>query len=213
MVSINKKIYILEEKEKNYLIYQYLSEKNIELPCLCYNENLEIAGNCRICLVEIKTNEKLILGCSTKIEEKMFIMTETKRLIKTRKAIMEFLLINHPLDCPICDQGGECDLQNLGLKVGLSRGRYYEFIKRTVIDKEAGLFIKTVMTRCIHCTRCIRFFQDVENKKTFGLLSRGEDSEIILNKVNLLSIMSGNVVDICPVGALTDKVYTFKGRP
>ena len=208
----NKKFEVVEEK-KNYLIYQYCYEKGQELPCFCYNENLEIAGNCRICLVEVSTSPKLVLSCATQLMNNMVIQTQTKRLEKVRKSIIEFLLINHPLDCPICDQGGECDLQNISKKNGLDRGRFYEFKKRSVLDKESGFFIKTIMTRCIHCTRCVRFYKEVEGFAGFGIVARGESTEIVTKKENLLSILSGNVVDLCPVGALTSKAYTFKSRP
>ena len=213
MIRINNKKYEITNLEKNYLIYQYCFKKGIELPCFCYNENLEIAGNCRICLVEVSTTPKLVLACATKIEKGMVVKTNTQRLKKVRQSIIEFLLINHPLDCPICDQGGECDLQNITEAYGLDRGRFYEFSKRSVLDKESGFFIKTIMTRCIHCTRCVRFFKEIENIEGFGILGRGEDTEIVAKKENLLSILSGNVVDLCPVGALTSKTYSFKARP
>ena len=212
-IIIDNKNYNLNQENEDYLIYQYCFKKGIELPCFCYNENLEIAGNCRICLVEISTSPKLVLSCATKIIPNMLIKTQTKRLKRVRKSIMEFLLINHPLDCPICDQGGECDLQNITQIYGLDRGRFYEFAKRSVLDKESGFFIKTIMTRCIHCTRCVRFFKEIENLEGFSMVGRGEDTEIVTKKENLLSILSGNVVDICPVGALTSKLYTFSARP
>jgi NADH-quinone oxidoreductase subunit G len=212
LLVINNRKLKITNKKKDYLIYQYCSTKGIKLPCFCYNENLSIAGNCRICLVEIANMPKLMLACSTRITKNMVIKTDSNRVQRVRKSIVEFLLINHPLDCPVCDQGGECDLQKIGKDSGLNRGRFYELEKRSVIDKESGFFIKTIMTRCIHCTRCVRFYNEIESKHGFGLLGRGEDSEIVLNKRNLLSILSGNVVDICPVGALTSKVFTFKGR-
>jgi len=212
-IIVNNKKFNLEESKKNHLIYQYCYKKGIEIPCFCYNENLEIAGNCRICLVEVSTSPKLVLSCATKVEKNMVVKTKTKRLKRVRQSIIEFLLINHPLDCPICDQGGECDLQNITQTYGLDRGRFYEFSKRSVLDKESGFFIKTIMTRCIHCTRCVRFFKEIEGIAGFGIIGRGEETEIVLRKENLLSILSGNVVDICPVGALTSKVYTFTARP
>lgn len=212
IVIINNKNFDINKKNANYLIYQYCNAKGIYLPCFCYNENLAIAGNCRICLVEIVNMPKLVLACATRIKKDMVINTETIRVKRVRKSIVEFLLINHPLDCPICDQGGECDLQKITKNSGLDRGRFYELNKRSVIDKESGFFIKTVMTRCIHCTRCVRFYKEIEFKNGFGFLGRGEQTEIVLNKKNLLSILSGNVIDICPVGALTSKIFTFKGR-
>jgi len=211
-IIINTKQYEIKDDEKNYLIYQDCYKKGIELPCFCYNENLEIAGNCRICLIEIEKMPKLLLACATKIEKNMKIKTKNKRIERVRKSIMEFLLINHPLDCPICDQGGECDLQNIARNYGFDRGRFYEFTKRSVIDKESGFFIKTIMTRCIHCTRCVRFFKEIVGLSGFSLVGRGELTEIVVNKFNLLSVLSGNVIDLCPVGALTSKIYNFKGR-
>ena len=211
-IMIDSKKYELKENEKNYLIYQYSYAKGIELPCFCYNENLEIAGNCRICLIEIEKMPKLMLACATKVGKDIIIKTKNKRLERVRRSIMEFLLINHPLDCPICDQGGECDLQNIARDYGYDRGRFYEFKKRSVIDKESGFFIKTIMTRCIHCTRCVRFFKEIIGIVGFSLIGRGEFTEIVSNKFNLLNILSGNVVDLCPVGALTSKIYNFKGR-
>lgn len=211
-IIIDNKRYYIEEKNEKYVIYQYCYYKGIELPCFCYNENLEIAGNCRICLVEISTTFKLVLACATNIEPNMIIKTNTKRIQRVRQSIIEFLLINHPLDCPICDQGGECDLQNITQTYGLDRGRFYEFKKRSVYDKDSGFFIKTIMTRCIHCTRCVRFFKEIEGDVGFGIVARGEDIEIIVKKETLLSILSGNVVDMCPVGALTSKMYMFTAR-
>lgn len=211
-IMIDTKKYEFKDNEQNYLIYQYCYSKGVELPCFCYNENLEIAGNCRICLVEIEKMPKLMLACATKVGKNMIIKTKNKRLERVRKSIMEFLLINHPLDCPICDQGGECDLQNIARDFGYDRGRFYEFKKRSVIDKEGGIFIKTIMTRCIHCTRCVRFFKEITGVVGFGIIGRGESTEIVSNKFNLLNVLSGNVVDLCPVGALTSKIYNFKGR-
>ena len=211
-IVIDTKKYELKKEEEKLLIYQYVYKKGIEIPCFCYNENLAIAGNCRICLIEIEKMPKLMLACATQIGKNMVIKTKNKRLERVRKSIMEFLLINHPLDCPICDQGGECDLQNIARDYGYDRGRFYEFKKRSVIDKESGFFIKTVMTRCIHCTRCVRFFKEIVGIVGFSLIGRGESSEIISNKFNLLNILSGNVIDLCPVGALTSKIYNFKGR-
>lgn len=178
-IIIDTKKYDLNEKEKNYLIYQYSFAKGLELPCFCYNENLEIAGNCRICLVEIEKMPKLVLACATKIEKNMVIKTKNKRVVRARQSIMEFLLINHPLDCPICDKGGECDLQNIARDYGYDRGRFYEFKKRSVIDKESGYFIKTIMTRCIHCTRCVRFFKEIVGIVGFSLVSRGDRKSVV----------------------------------
>ena len=211
-IIIDTKKYDLNEKEKNYLIYQYSYAKGIELPCFCYKVNLAIAGNCRICLMKIEKMPKLVLACATKVEKNMVIKTKNKRVVRVRKSIMEFLLINHPLDCPICDQGGECDLQNIARDYGYDRGRFYEFKKRSVIDKREWLFYKnnndTLYTLYTLCS----FFKEIVGIVGFSLFSRGESTEIVANKFNLLSVLSGNVIDLCPVGALTSKNYKFKGR-
>jgi len=211
-IVIDKKKYKIEEQLKGSLIYQYVSEKGKDLPCFCYSEPLSVAGNCRMCLVEVEGAPKLLASCAVPISSGMSILTESSRLSKARESILELLLINHPLDCPVCDQGGECDLQDLTFKYGSDRGRYYEYVKRAVVDKEAGVFIKTIMTRCIHCTRCVRFFSEIAGSKDFGILGRGESSEITMIE-NLLNPLSGNVVDVCPVGALTSKPYAFTARP
>jgi len=203
-----------KEKERNITIFQKSFEKEIDIPCFCYHENLSIAGNRRMCLVELNTSVKLVASCAMPILNGMQIMTDSLRVKKARESVIEFLLINHPLDCPVCDQGGECDLQDITEAFGSDRGRYYEYSKRAVIDKEGGPFIKMIMTRCIHCTRCIRFFNEISGNSDLGMINRGGASEVsnyILN--NLIDEMSGNVIDLCPVGALTSKPYSFKARP
>jgi NADH dehydrogenase (ubiquinone) Fe-S protein 1 len=166
-----------------------------------------------MCLVEIEKSPKLMPSCAIKINEGMKIHTKTNLVKKTRENILEFLLINHPLDCPICDQGGECDLQDQAMIYGSDRGRFKEY-KRSVQDKNAGPLIKTIMTRCIHCTRCIRFATEIAGVEALGTTGRGKTMEVGSYISNLFSSeLSGNVIDLCPVGALTSKPYAFTVRP
>ena len=199
--------------KKGLTIIQACEEIGIQLPRFCYHEQLSIAGNCRMCLVEIDKSLKPIASCAITIDKGMKIYTNTALVKKAREGIMEFLLINHPLDCPICDQGGECDLQDQAMLFGNDRGRFYE-LKRTVSELDLGLFIKTVMTRCIHCTRCIRFLTELGGLNQLGTTGRGVKTEIgnYIEK-NILSEVSGNIIDLCPVGALTSKPYAFTARP
>lgn len=184
----------------------------IEIPKFCYHERLMIAGNCRMCLVEMERSPKPIASCAQPCMENMVIKTDTEMVRKAREGVMEFLLINHPLDCPICDQGGECDLQDQALFYGKDSNRFDEN-KRTVRDKYMGPLIKTHMTRCIHCTRCVRFLDDVAGTQELGAIGRGEDMEITTYIESALSSeLSGNIIDLCPVGALTSKPYAFKAR-
>ncbi len=185
-----------------------------EIPRFCYHERLSIAGNCRMCLVEVKPGPpKPQASCALPAGEGMEIFTDTPMVRKARHGVMEFLLINHPLDCPICDQGGECDLQDQAMGYGRDDSRYAEN-KRAVEEKYMGPLIKTVMTRCIQCTRCVRFITEVAGVPDIGLISRGEDVEITtyLDKA-VASELSANVIDLCPVGALTSKPYAFNARP
>jgi NADH-quinone oxidoreductase subunit G len=185
-----------------------------EIPRFCYHERLSIAGNCRMCLVEVKPGPpKPQASCALPAGEGMEIFTDTPMVKKARHGVMEFLLINHPLDCPICDQGGECDLQDQAMGYGRDDSRYAEN-KRAVEEKHMGPLIKTVMTRCIQCTRCVRFITEVAGMPEIGLISRGEDVEITtyLDKA-VMSELSANVIDLCPVGALTSKPYAFNARP
>lgn len=183
-----------------------------EVPRFCYHERLSIAGNCRMCLVEMERAPKPIASCAMPAGDGMVIRTDTETVKKARRGVMEFLLINHPLDCPICDQGGECDLQDQAMAYGMDHSRFEEN-KRAVEDKHMGPLIKTIMTRCIHCTRCVRFATEVAGVPELGLLGRGEKAEITtyLEK-SLDSELSGNVIDLCPVGALTSKPYAFAAR-
>ncbi len=185
-----------------------------EVPRFCYHDRLSVAGNCRMCLVEIeKAPPKPFASCAYPVAEGMVVHTDTPMVVNARRGVMEFLLINHPLDCPICDQGGECDLQDQAVGYGRDTSRYDEH-KRAVKDKNLGPLIKTVMTRCIHCTRCIRFSTEIAGVSELGATARGEGMEVgtYVEKA-LSSELSGNLIDICPVGALTSKPYAFIARP
>ncbi len=184
-----------------------------EIPKFCYHERLSVAGNCRMCLVEVEKAPKPVASCAYPVAEGMVVHTDSEMVRRARRGVMEFLLINHPLDCPICDQGGECDLQDEAYSYGGDHSRYAEN-KRVVKDKYLGPIVKTVMTRCIQCTRCVRFATEVAGVPELGATSRGEGMEIgtYVEKA-LTSELSGNLVDICPVGALTSKPYAFVARP
>ena len=185
----------------------------VEVPRFCYHERLSVAGNCRMCLVEIAKMPKPVASCAMPIMPDMRIYTDTPLVKKAREGVLEFLLLNHPLDCPICDQGGECDLQDQAMVFGSDRTRFYDF-KRGVEDKNVGPLIKTIMTRCIHCTRCVRFAAEIAGVEALGTTGRGRETEIgtYLEKT-FQSELSGNVIDLCPVGALTSKPYSFTTRP
>jgi NADH-quinone oxidoreductase subunit G len=194
-------------------ILQACEQLGIEIPRFCYHERLSVPANCRMCLVEMKGSPKPVASCAMPCADKMEIFTDSELTHRARKGVMEFLLINHPLDCPICDQGGECDLQDQALGYGFDRGRYGEN-KRAVAEKYLGPLIETSMTRCIQCTRCVRFADEIAGVPELGLLGRGETVEIgtyIERAVE--SELSGNLVDVCPVGALTSKPYAFAARP
>ena len=185
-----------------------------EVPRFCYHERLSVAGNCRMCLVEIeKAPPKPFASCAYPAADGMVVHTDSPMVRAARRGVMEFLLINHPLDCPICDQGGECDLQDQAVGYGMDHSRYAEN-KRAVRDKDLGPLVKTVMTRCIHCTRCIRFSTEIAGVPELGATARGENMEVgtYVEKA-LSSELSGNLIDICPVGALTSKPYAFVARP
>ena len=195
-------------------VIQACEAAGIEIPRFCYHERLSIAGNCRMCLVEIeKAPPKPISSCTYPVADGMVVHTDSPMVRNARRGVMEFLLINHPLDCPICDQGGECDLQDQALGYGMDHSRYAEN-KRAVKDKYLGPLVKTVMTRCIHCTRCIRFISEVAGVPELGATSRGENMEVGTYVERALhSELSGNIIDLCPVGALTSKPYAFIARP
>jgi len=194
-------------------VFQAAQQAGIEIPHFCFHPRLAIAGNCRMCLVEMEKSPKPVASCAMPAADGMVIHTESEKAKKARKGVMEFLLINHPLDCPICDQGGECDLQDQAMAYGFDRGRFEEN-KRAVKDKDFGPLIKTSMTRCIHCTRCVRFATEVAGVEELGATGRGESMEIgtYVEKA-LTSELSGNMIDLCPVGALTSKPYAFIARP
>jgi len=197
-----------------YTIMQTCLQEGIDLPRFCYHDKLLIAGNCRICLVEVVGSKKLVVACSVPIVDGMIVHTNTIRVRLARQNVIEFLLANHPLDCPICDQGGECDLQDITSIFGADRGRFYEYKKRAVLNKEFGPLIRTSMNRCIHCTRCVRFMSLSSGVTVIGTLGRGYLTEIGTYVGKFLSDeLSGNITDLCPVGALTSKPYSFKARP
>ncbi|WP_184719340.1 NADH-quinone oxidoreductase subunit NuoG [Caulobacter sp.] len=202
------------EFEPGMTVLQVAELAGEEIPRFCYHERLSIAGNCRMCLVEVKPGPpKPQASCALPAAEGQEIFTKTPMVKKAREGVMEFLLINHPLDCPICDQGGECDLQDQAVGYGRDDSRYEEN-KRAVEEKAMGPLIKTVMTRCIQCTRCVRFITEVAGSPEIGLISRGEDVEITTYLgAAVTSELSANVIDLCPVGALTSKPYAFEARP
>jgi NADH-quinone oxidoreductase chain G len=193
-------------------IIQACAKNKIDIPRFCFHEKLSIAGNCRMCLVEDLKQLKPIASCAINIGAGMSLYTNTIKVKKARESVLEFLLANHPLDCPICDQGGECDLQDQSIIFGSDRGRFYEF-KRSVEDKDCGPLVKTVMNRCIHCTRCVRFGLEIAGIPELGTTGRGLNTEIgfYIEKF-LTSELSGNVIDLCPVGALTSKPFSFTSR-
>ena len=200
------------EVEPGTTILQAAEMLGIEIPRFCYHERLSIAGNCRMCLVDLEKSPKPVASCAMPAGDGMVVSTRSDEAEKARNGVMEFLLINHPLDCPICDQGGECDLQDQAMAYGYDRGRYGEN-KRAVKDKYMGPLVSTIMTRCIHCTRCVRFAEEIAGVEEIGATGRGEDTEITTYlEQSLTSELSGNVVDLCPVGALTNKPYAFTAR-
>jgi len=201
------------EVPNGFSVLQAVEAAGIEVPRFCYHERLSIAGNCRMCLVEIeKAPPKPFASCAYPVADGMVVHTDTPMVRAGRRGVMEFLLINHPLDCPICDQGGECDLQDQAMGYGSDHSRYHEH-KRAVADKNLGPLVKTVMTRCIHCTRCIRFITEVAGVPDLGATGRGETMEVGTYVEKALgSELSGNIIDLCPVGALTSKPYAFVAR-
>jgi NADH-quinone oxidoreductase subunit G len=194
-------------------VLQACEAAGVEIPRFCYHERLSVAGNCRMCLVEVEKAPKPVASCAYPVMDGMVVKTDSPVVRNARRGVMEFLLINHPLDCPICDQGGECDLQDQAMGYGMDHSRYREQ-KRAVKDKNIGPLIKTIMTRCIHCTRCIRFAAEVAGVPEMGATGRGEAMEVgTYVEQALTSELSGNLIDICPVGALTSRPYAFVSRP
>ncbi|RVK41495.1 NADH-quinone oxidoreductase subunit NuoG, partial [Sinorhizobium meliloti] len=210
------------EVPDHFTLLQACEEAGAEVPRFCFHERLSVAGNCRMCLIEVKGGPpKPAASCAMGVRdlrpgpngEVPEVFTTTPMVKKAREGVMEFLLINHPLDCPICDQGGECDLQDQAMAFGIDSSRYQEN-KRAVEDKYIGPLVKTVMNRCIHCTRCVRFTTEVAGIAELGLIGRGEDAEITTYlEQAMTSELQGNVVDLCPVGALTSKPFSFTARP
>src|SRR5499433_3442601 len=205
----------------DYTLLQACEAAGAEIPRFCFHERLSIAGNCRMCLVELKGSPKPVASCAWGVRdcrpgpkgEPPEVNTKTPMVKKAREGVMEFLLINHPLDCPICDQGGECDLQDQAMAYGVDHTRFHEN-KRAVEDKYLGALVKTSMNRCIQCTRCVRFATEVAGVPELGAIGRGEDMEITTYlEEALTSELQGNIVDLCPVGALTSKPYAFAARP
>jgi NADH-quinone oxidoreductase subunit G len=198
---------------KGAMIIQAADKAGIQIPRFCYHEKLAIAANCRMCLVDVEKAPKPMPACATPVMEGMKVYTRSKRALDSQRNVMEFLLVNHPLDCPICDQGGECELQDVAMGYGRSVSRFSER-KRTVPDEDLGPLVATDMTRCIHCTRCVRFMDDIAGTTELGGMFRGEHTEIgTYVGRSLRSELSGNIIDLCPVGALTNKVFRFRARP
>jgi NADH-quinone oxidoreductase subunit G len=194
-------------------VLQACEQLGLEIPRFCYHDRLSVPANCRMCLVDVEKTPKPQASCALPCGDGMVVHTDNETVRRARKSVMEMLLINHPLDCPICDQGGECDLQDQAMAYGFDRGRFAEN-KRAVKDKEVGPLIKTVMTRCIHCTRCIRFIDEVAGTPVLGGLNRSEHMEVgTYIEQAITSELSGNLIDVCPVGALTNKPYAFNARP
>lgn len=197
---------------KGSMIVQAADKAGIPIPRFCYHEKLPIAANCRMCLVDVEKMPKPAPACATPVMEGMKVFTQTKRALDSQRNVMEFLLINHPLDCPICDQGGECELQDVAMGYGRSVSRYTEG-KRVVADEDIGPLVATDMTRCIHCTRCVRFISEIAGTNELGGMGRGDRTEIgtYIGK-SIESELSGNLIDVCPVGALTNKPFRFRAR-
>ncbi|XP_005094305.1 NADH-ubiquinone oxidoreductase 75 kDa subunit, mitochondrial [Aplysia californica] len=203
--------------EPGTTVLQACAAAGVEIPRFCYHDRLSIAGNCRMCLVEVERSAKPVASCAMPVMKGMKVKTDSPVTRKAREGVMEFLLVNHPLDCPICDQGGECDLQDQSMAFGSDRSRFTDNAftgKRAVEDKNIGPLIKTIMTRCIHCTRCIRFASEIAGVEDLGTSGRGTEMQVGTYVEKMFkSEMSGNVIDLCPVGALTSKPYAFTARP
>ena len=200
------------EARKGEMVIQATDRAGIEIPRFCYHRKLSVAANCRMCLVDVEKAPKPLPACATPVGPGMKVYTRSRRAVDAQRGVMEFLLINHPLDCPICDQGGECELQDLAMGYGRSISRFTER-KRVVKDKNLGPLIQTDMTRCIHCTRCVRFLEEIAGTAELGGVGRGEHTEIsTFIERNIESELSGNIIDLCPVGALTNKPFRYSAR-
>ncbi|MBA2649431.1 MAG: NADH-quinone oxidoreductase subunit G [Legionella sp.] len=209
-IEIDGKLF---EADNGKMIIEVADEAGIHIPRFCYHKKLSVAANCRMCLVEVENGRKPVPACATPITNGMKVYTKSEEALHSQKVVMEFLLINHPLDCPICDQGGECELQDVSMGFGEDETQYAD-TKRSVVDDDLGTLISTEMTRCIHCTRCVRFGEEVAGVRELGALGRGESMQIsTFVQHSLTSEVSGNIIDLCPVGALTSKPYRFTARP
>ena len=197
---------------KGAMLIEVTDKANIKVPRFCYHDKLSVAANCRMCLVEVEKAPKPLPACATPVMEGMVVHTQSANAKAAQQSVMEFLLINHPLDCPICDQGGECELQDVAMGYGNDVSQYVEG-KRVVLDKNIGPLIATELTRCIHCTRCVRFGEEIAGIRELGMTDRGENARIATCvEQTVTSEMSGNVIDLCPVGALTAKPSRYAAR-
>ena len=204
---------ITHQAENGQMLIEVADKAGIEIPRFCYHKKLSVAASCRMCLVEVEKAPKPMPACATPVTDGMKVFTKSTKALAAQKSVMEFLLINHPLDCPVCDQGGECDLQDLSVGYGDGNSQFVE-VKRVVKDKNIGPLISTDMTRCIHCTRCVRFGQEIAGIRELGATGRGDHMEIGLYvEGSVDSELSGNIIDLCPVGALTSKPFRFSARP
>ncbi|HNK32750.1 MAG TPA: 2Fe-2S iron-sulfur cluster-binding protein, partial [Plasticicumulans sp.] len=200
------------QARKGQMLIEVTDAAGITVPRFCYHKKLSIAANCRMCLVEVEKAPKPLPACATPVMDGMKVQTRSPKALAAQKGTMEFLLINHPLDCPICDQGGECELQDVAMGYGGDVSRYVER-KRVVKDKDIGPLVATEMTRCIHCTRCVRFGEEIAGLREMGATGRGENTEIgTYVRKSLASELSGNIIDLCPVGALTAKPSRYTAR-
>jgi NADH-quinone oxidoreductase subunit G len=200
------------QARKGQMLIEVTDANNVYVPRFCYHEKLTVAANCRMCLVEVEKAPKPLPACATPVMDGMIVHTQSEYARNAQKSVMEFLLINHPLDCPICDQGGECELQDLAMGYGSDVSRYQEK-KRVVKDQDIGPLVQTEMTRCIHCTRCVRFGEEIAGLRELGATGRSENMEIgTYVEKSMVSELSGNVIDVCPVGALTSKPFRFSAR-
>jgi len=200
------------EARPGQMLIEVTDAADIYVPRFCYHRHLSVAANCRMCLVEVEKAPKPLPACATPVTDGMKVFTKSQAAIDAQKSVMEFLLINHPLDCPICDQGGECELQDIAMGYGRGISRYTES-KRVVQDKNIGPLISTDMTRCIHCTRCVRFGQEIAGIQELGTMGRGDRTQIsTFVEKSVDHELSGNIIDLCPVGALNNKPYRFSAR-